>query len=297
MRYGFVILNYKSYEETKNCIQSIERIFGGGDVEILIIDNASNDKSVERFQKNYDKCKNIKIISLEDNIGFSRGNNIGYLYMKEKADVDFLFILNSDIEFHQENFKEKLQEIYMKTGFHICGPDVFAPYMKNKFYHGHQSPIFPWEYTSWYTKYNILSQKISYAKVKYRLMKKVYCVFIRGMQKVLVATFYRQFRKRFHINTGIHGSCIILSRNFIENKNILFEPETYFYYEELLLFLRVKREKLISVYSPDIQVIHLQGRSTNKRTEKEGNSDWIKKNLIESGYIYLQELEKMKEYE
>lgn len=293
MKYGFIILNYNTYSETEKCIKTIERTFGGSNIEVLVIDNASNDKSVEKLNANYDACEYVKILPMKDNLGFSRANNLGYTYMKKEKNVDFLFLCNSDIEFVQLDFEKNLLKIYENTRFHICGPDVFAPYMIKKYYHGHQSPTYPWEYTGWYTKYSILSQKIWEPTVRFRRIKKLYCLFIRIIQRILTATVYRSYRMKFRINTGIHGSCIILSKRYIENHDDLFVPETQFYYEELLLYLRVKREKLISVYSPDIQIIHQQGRSTEKRKNSEGDK-WIRDTLIESGYVYLQELERIK---
>lgn len=272
--------------------------WGGGKSCVLIIDNASKDLSVERLEKKYAGLSDIEILRIEENVGFSRANNMGYIYMKKK-NIDFLFVCNSDIEFRQVDFEEKLLNIYKSTEFHICGPDVYAPNMVKSYYHGHQSPTYPWEYTVWYTKYNIFSQETSYEKVnklniRYGNIKRIYCLFIKCMQRVLCKTIYLNFRKKYHANTSIHGSCIILSRKFLDTHSVLFEVETNFYYEELLLFLQVKKEKLVSIYDPSIQIIHFQGRSTNNKIKESKNNDWVKKNLIESGYIYLNELRNMK---
>ena len=60
----------------------------------------------------------------------------------------------------------------------------------------------------------------------------------------------------------LHGSCLFLSQKYLKRCEKIFSPETYFYYEEVLLFLRCKRKKLKMIYAPDIEVWHKEGKST-----------------------------------
>jgi GT2 family glycosyltransferase len=54
-----------------------------------MVDNNSHDASVEFVQKNY---PNVKIIKLNDNYGFAKGNNIG----ASKANGEYIVFLNND---------------------------------------------------------------------------------------------------------------------------------------------------------------------------------------------------------
>jgi GT2 family glycosyltransferase len=49
------------------------------DFEIIFVDNASTDESVEFVEQNYDVNK-VKIVKSETNLGFAGGNNLGYKY-------------------------------------------------------------------------------------------------------------------------------------------------------------------------------------------------------------------------
>ena len=72
---GIVILNYKNWQVTVRCINSIGLIKKINKIEIVVIDNGSNNNSEEHIRK-YTTLP-IKFISLPKNIGFARANNIG----------------------------------------------------------------------------------------------------------------------------------------------------------------------------------------------------------------------------
>ena len=59
-KFAFLILNYKSTHETEQCVDSIENLEQEeNDVQIIIVDNDSQDGCVEHFRKIY-KGKQIK---------------------------------------------------------------------------------------------------------------------------------------------------------------------------------------------------------------------------------------------
>ena len=51
-KFAFLILNYKSTHETEQCVDSIENLEQEeNDVQIIIVDNDSQDGGVEHFRK------------------------------------------------------------------------------------------------------------------------------------------------------------------------------------------------------------------------------------------------------
>jgi len=62
------------------------------DLEILVVDNDSNDKTVDDLETNY---PTVKLIKNKENLGFVGANNIGYQYAKS-CGADFIFLLNPD---------------------------------------------------------------------------------------------------------------------------------------------------------------------------------------------------------
>ena len=90
MDVSVIIVNYNTMDLTKETIDSIIYKTKGIEYEIILVDNASTDGSIEFFTKNY---KNrIIFIKNEENLGFGKANNKGIEVAKGK----YIFLLNSD---------------------------------------------------------------------------------------------------------------------------------------------------------------------------------------------------------
>lgn len=61
-------------------------------VDVMVIDNGSQDKTVERIRKDYPE---VRLIQNSTNVGFGRANNIGMKIALEER-YDFVFLLNQD---------------------------------------------------------------------------------------------------------------------------------------------------------------------------------------------------------
>lgn len=89
---SIILLHWKDYNSTKKCINSIlNSIYSN--YEIIIVDNFSNDGSVELLKSEY---SNAIFIYNEDNYGFSKGVNQGLKYAFNNGSEWFL-ILNNDM--------------------------------------------------------------------------------------------------------------------------------------------------------------------------------------------------------
>ena len=66
-RFGFVILNYRTMDETMDCVKSIDEHIREAH-EIVIVDNASPDGSGEKLRQVYDGRGDIKVIINADNL-------------------------------------------------------------------------------------------------------------------------------------------------------------------------------------------------------------------------------------
>lgn len=83
-----IIPNYNGDAYIENCLRSLqEQTFR--DFEILIVDNASEDKSADFIEKNY---PDIMLVRLQQNFGFSRAVNEGI----KRTKSPYLILLNND---------------------------------------------------------------------------------------------------------------------------------------------------------------------------------------------------------
>lgn len=88
MDVSVIIVNYNTKQLTINCINSVFERTKGVSFEVILIDNASTDGSVDCFRKD----KRIVLIEGKENYGFGGANNMGIKVAKGK----YLFLLNSD---------------------------------------------------------------------------------------------------------------------------------------------------------------------------------------------------------
>ena len=88
---SIVIVSYNDREYMEQCLDVIrqEQRLSPGQIEVIVVDNASTD-GVTDFLKSRD---DIRMIINEENLGFSAGCNIGYEAAGEGRDI---FLLNND---------------------------------------------------------------------------------------------------------------------------------------------------------------------------------------------------------
>ena len=89
----FVVLHYKALEVTDECISCLLNQ-NYKNFNILVIDNYSNDNSAERLRLKYGSIGNLNIIQLEENYGFAKANDIGFLVAKYRYNADYIVVIN-----------------------------------------------------------------------------------------------------------------------------------------------------------------------------------------------------------
>lgn len=98
MLLSIITLNYKKVDLTINCLKSLyarfSSRFGDNTIELIIVDNASGDGSVEILRKtiHQEKYKNIHVSANSENAGFGKGCNFGAKTAKGK----YILFLNND---------------------------------------------------------------------------------------------------------------------------------------------------------------------------------------------------------
>jgi len=106
------IVTWNSRFFMENCLDSVfSQTYK--DFSVLIIDNASNDKTIEFIRKKYSSFKNLFILKNVHNLGFAPAHNQGF----NISQSDFILVMNPDIVL-QSDFLEKLMAT-MKTNRRI----------------------------------------------------------------------------------------------------------------------------------------------------------------------------------
>lgn len=86
------VLNWNQADLTIDCVKSLLNQSIPVDTEIFIIDNGSEDDSLEIFNRTF---PNIEVLENTKNLGFQGGMNKGIRHSLEKK-VDYVMLLNND---------------------------------------------------------------------------------------------------------------------------------------------------------------------------------------------------------
>ncbi len=114
-----VVLNYNGINYTLKCIDSIKKN-AFKDYEIIVVDNGSEDNSVELLNK----TKGIKLIENKKNTGFAEGNNIGV----RESSGKYICLLNNDTLVDKNWLLELVKAIKSDKNIAVCNPKFFDKY-------------------------------------------------------------------------------------------------------------------------------------------------------------------------
>lgn len=255
MKIGIVILNYLNYEDTIKCINSLERQ-SFKNYQIVVIDNMSNNGSIEQLQKLYFSRDDIDILQMPENIGFAKANNFGISYLKREKNIFDILVINADTFFLDDHFLEKLVSLDYDDNCAMIGPSIIGSDGIN------QNPYFP-------MSDNLLRINNLRKEVKKRIFKfRIFPMFIYGIVRKIKKTVNPGFKainsESIYLdleNQSLHGAAIFFTRNYLK-KYIGFFPETFLYTEEDYLALLCDRIGMSQYYAPILEIQHKEGSSS-----------------------------------
>lgn len=112
-----VIVTYNAAKYIDACLTSVLAT-SWKSIEILVVDNASTDSSLEKLKK---FKQNITLFALTENIGYTGGNN----YAATRAKGKFIFFLNPDTKVTPDLFGPLVSAIDTNPGAVACQPAVY----------------------------------------------------------------------------------------------------------------------------------------------------------------------------
>ena len=229
MDFSIIIINYKTKELTKDCINSVLVNIQDLSFEIILIDNNSDDGSAEYFKEFFGEkirsaprvqsAPRLKVIANKENLGFGRANNYG----AKIAQGDYLFFLNSDT---------------------IIGENIF---MKFK---------------------NILDKKNNYGFIAPRLLLKnrENQDYAFGKFPSIFSTIFDKFKNQEKYQDSpfsvdwLSGAALVIQKNVFQ-KIGGFDEKFFMYFEDIDLCKRLKKNTFENWIFPEITLVHLGGKS------------------------------------
>lgn len=282
IKVGFVILHYLAYEMTCECVDNLLNNFSENISNIVIVDNCSSNGSGDLLIEKYKNQKIVIVLKNKENLGFAKGNNIGYKWLKEKNNSDFIVVMNNDVLINDKSFVDKIISCYNQTNFDVMGPDIFNPKT-----HCHQSPIRENSIEVFEIEKTIkqLQKRLKYLRI-YTFRHILFSWLRKFLNKKSNTKFEASLKSQE--NVVLHGACYILSKSFINKMEYVFYPETFLYFEEDILHLLCMKKNLKMIFNPTIQVYHLEDIATNIEFNSYYKKEKMKiPTLIDSMKIYL----------
>lgn len=125
---SILLLNHNGKSFLKDCIQSVlSQSFQ--DFEIIFVDNASDDDSLEFVKNNFFDTR-LRIFSAEKNLGFAGGNNLGLKY----ATGSYIVLLNNDTVVEKDWLKNLVETIQTDENIGIVQSLVYTEGIPAKYY-------------------------------------------------------------------------------------------------------------------------------------------------------------------
>lgn len=119
MDVSFIIVNWKTKKLTEQAISSIYKYAIDFTYEIILVDNNSQDGSVEFISSKFPK---VNVIANKGNVGFAGGNNEGI----KVAIGDFIFLFNSDAYLIDNSIKNLIKRARELPNLGAIGPQILS---------------------------------------------------------------------------------------------------------------------------------------------------------------------------
>lgn len=249
MDVSVIIVNYNTKDLTQKCIDSIFQHTHGVIFEVILIDNASCDGSIELFRED----TRITFVESPENLGFGKANNVASDYARGR----YLFLLNPDTQLVNNAIKIFFDYMNEHPDVGICGGNLYDGEMHPT--HSH-SLFFP-------------SILVDIDNLFGGLLKK----------KIFKDRFEFNCTQQPLKVAYITGADMFMGKELFDRVG-KFSSDFFLYYEETDLAYRVKKDGYISVNIPDAKIIHLEGKSFRYTKDRIAKSMQGRKTFYKRSY-------------
>lgn len=277
IKVGVVILNYKAYQETLDCVERF-KLQTYKNIEIIVVENGSNNESATILSGEYKDSDNVYTIISQINLGFAKGNNLGINYARNTLKCDSVIVINSDTLVEPTLVSELVNA--MESQVAVISPEVIHTNGKRQIPSVNASDmvkeIFKTIYKILITN---LLESVFFRKIysKYRENKKINSI-DTPLEKQVVNKYFLQ------------GCSYMLTDEFFKHYKQLY-PKTFLYWEELNLLWYVYRAGLKTKYVSTSPIIHKVAASTNylveNREQKRRRKQYVMDGMKKSIPLYL----------
>lgn len=229
------IVDYNSGNYLVDCLKSLENIKAEADIQVVIVDNASTDDSIERVKKLKFSFP-VHFILNQENLGFGKAHNLVLKNLKS----EYVLLLNPDTVLEKNTLFPLLEFMkqYPKVG--ACTGEIILEDGRRDLvaHRGFPTPL---------------------ASLLYFL----------GNDSLYHLT-NRDFNVPHEVD-AITGA-FFLTRKSVLNKTGFFDEDYFMYAEDIDLCFRIKQAGFKIMYLPQVKILHHKGISSGLKKHSQNKS-------------------------
>jgi GT2 family glycosyltransferase len=228
---SIIIVNYQTKKFLVSCLTSIYRTCQGLNIEIIVIDNNSEDDSTKVIKESFPL---VTLIENKINLGFAAASNQGLKLMKGS----YALLLNPDTEVMNGTLLKMLEFMRGDQRVGILGCRI-TDRQGNTQVTGHPTPTPIREFS--YDLFKLKLDKILPASMTLR--------------------YYDSMLKSSHqpFTVGwVSGACLMIRKEVIQDIGLL-DENLFMYFEDLDWCYRANRKGWKVMYHPSVSIFHYAG--------------------------------------
>ena len=226
---SIILITRNSKSVLFDCLKALDNndeITSSKNAEWIIVDNNSDDGSIEEVLKLYPQTI---VIKNKDNLGFAKAANQGFNIAKS----DFILYINTDTEIKQNSVSKLYNKIVSDKDIAVIGPRLLR---KNNTI---QKSVYP-EATLWTEIFKPVVKLSVSIKEKFYKVGNCYTV------------------------NSLRGACFIINKQYMKQVGG-FDERYFFYLEETDLFRQLKLIGKKICYLPESEVYHYGGLGSDDK--------------------------------
>lgn len=227
-----IIVSFNTAAITLNCLRAVFEQDVHVPFEVIVVDNGSQDDSVRRIREDFPAAA---VLPLSENVGFGRANNLGLAHSRGR----YVLFLNSDTVPGHECFRICLEYLEQQPQVGMVGCKVLLPDGRFDYACRRGFPT-PGNALAYFSGLGALFPRS-------RWLNGYSLSYLDPDQKAAVDC--------------ISGAFIFARRDVLEQVNG-FDPDYFFYAEDIDLCFRVREAGWEVHYLPHAYMLHLRGAST-----------------------------------
>ena len=229
---SIIVVSWNVKALLRQCLASVDAGRGGLALEVIVVDSASSDGTTAMVM---DEFPWVKMLPQQENVGFSRGNNLGLV----GATAPYLLLLNPDTQVLGDALPEMVSYLDQHPNVGVLGPQLLYP------------------------NGEVQSSRRRFPTLLTGFFESTW------LQPLAPRALLRHYYVQDHPDDvtievdWVMGACLMVRRGAFQAVGPL--DEGYFMYsEEIEWQRRIKGAGWKVVYHPAAQVIHHEGKSSEQ---------------------------------